>query len=271
MTRFETVELTPRVGTEIRADRETLLNGSRADELRDLLEARGVLIFRSLFFNDRDQKAFASTIGEVLPQGDDGISKITLDKSLNDTADYLRGAFYWHIDGASDDVPTRAAFLGAKTLSPTGGQTEFCNTYAAYDDLSDDEKQKIDGLKVIHSMENSQYYITPEPTYAELKGWHRLSEKIHPLVWTHGSGRKSLLLGSTASQIVGMSLRDSRELLVKFRDHATQRHNVYQHEWTEGDLLIWDNTGTMHRVLPYAIDSGRMMHRTTLVGEEQVA
>jgi alpha-ketoglutarate-dependent taurine dioxygenase len=46
---------------------------------------------------------------------------------------------------------------------------------------------------------------------------------------------------------------------------------VCHHEWQLGDLLIWDNTGTMHRVLPYALDSGRMMYRTTLVGEERVA
>jgi alpha-ketoglutarate-dependent taurine dioxygenase len=56
--------------------------------------------------------------------------------------------------------------------------------------------------------------------------------------------------------------------LARLRDWATQPEYVYRHDWHVGDLLIWSNTGTMHRVLPYAFDSGRLMHRTILAGEE---
>jgi len=45
----------------------------------------------------------------------------------------------------------------------------------------------------------------------------------------------------------------------------------YRHEWQEGDLVIWDNCGCMHRVVPYDENSGRRMHRTTIMGEERVA
>jgi alpha-ketoglutarate-dependent taurine dioxygenase len=90
-------------------------------------------------------------------------------------------------------------------------------------------------------------------------------------VWTHQSGRKSLVLGSTTSHIEGMTPEAGRALLARLEEWSTQPRFVYRHEWKLGDLLIWDNTGTMHRVLPYAIDSGRMMHRTTLVGEERLA
>jgi alpha-ketoglutarate-dependent taurine dioxygenase len=45
---------------------------------------------------------------------------------------------------------------------------------------------------------------------------------------------------------------------------------VYRHGWSLGDILIWDNTGTLHRVVPYAADSGRLMHGTTLFGEEAI-
>jgi alpha-ketoglutarate-dependent taurine dioxygenase len=67
-----------------------------------------------------------------------------------------------------------------------------------------------------------------------------------------------------------MDLDASRALIERLERWSTQPKYVYRHEWKLGDLLIWDNTGTMHRVLPYAIDSGRMMHRTTLVGEEEL-
>ncbi len=262
---------TPRIGTEIKADRETLLGGSEAKEIRHLLEERGVLIFRNFNFSDGEQLAFSKTLGEVLPQGEKGIFKITLDKNENAGAEYLKGSFYWHIDGATDDVPNRAALLNARRLSATGGQTEFANTYAAYADLPESEKKSLEKLRVVHCFENAQRMVNPEPSYAELQMWQLKTPKTHPLVWKHRSGRKSLVLGATASHIEGMSLEEGRALLCRLLEWATQRQFVYQHQWTPGDLLMWDNTGTMHRVLPYPLDSGRLMHRTTLVGEEALA
>jgi alpha-ketoglutarate-dependent taurine dioxygenase len=263
--------LTPRIGAEIKADRETLLAGSEAKEIRRLLEERGVLIFRNYNFADEEQLAFSKTLGEVLPQGQKGIMKITLDKNENAGAEYLKGSFYWHIDGASDDVPTLAALLNARRLSATGGQTEFANTYAAYEDLPETEKKSFEKLRVVHAFENAQRMVNPEPSYAELQMWQRVTPKTHPLVWKHRSGRKSLVLGATASHIEGMSLEEGRALLCRLLEWSTQRKFVYQHQWAMGDLLMWDNTGTMHRVLPYALDSGRLMHRTTLAGEEALA
>jgi alpha-ketoglutarate-dependent taurine dioxygenase len=265
------VDLTPRIGTEIKTDVDTLLSGRHAAEIRETLEQRGVLIFRGLHLTKPQQKEFGATLGKVQGMGGDGIMPITLDKKINAfVADYLKGSFYWHIDGASEDVPNFAALLNAHVLSPTGGQTLFTNTYAAWDDLPDDEKAQIEHLRVVHSMETSQRLFVPQPTYEELLRWQERKPKVHPLVWTHQSGRKSLILGATASHIEGMSLEAGRLLLCKLQEWATQPQFVYRHEWQVGDLLIWDNTGTMHRVEPYEEDSGRLMSRTTLEGEEAV-
>ncbi|MFT4046409.1 MAG: TauD/TfdA family dioxygenase [Solimonas sp.] len=268
---FKTIALTPNVGSEIQSDADTLLSGQHAAEIRDLLAQRGVLIFRKLFLDGPQQVAFAKTLGDVLPQGEDYIMKISLDPRESPGAEYLKGSFYWHIDGATDEVPTRAALLTAKKLSPTGGQTEFCNTYAAYEALPDDEKKAFEQLRIVHSFETAQRMVNPEPSWPELQMWQRMPPRRHPLVWTHQSGRKSLVLGATASHVDGMGLEEGRALLCRVLEWATQRQFVYSHEWQVGDLLIWDNTGVMHRVLPYAFDSGRMMHRTTLVGEEALA
>ena len=98
----------------------------------------------------------------------------------------------------------------------------------------------------------------------------RIGVKEHPLVWRHRSGRKSLVLGMTVDHVADVSERDSRTLVDELTAHATRRENVYRHEWTVGDLLIWDNCGVMHRAVPYAKDSGRLMHRTTLCGTEAI-
>jgi alpha-ketoglutarate-dependent taurine dioxygenase len=52
---------------------------------------------------------------------------------------------------------------------------------------------------------------------------------------------------------------------------STQPQFVVRHHWQVGDLVVWDNTGLLHRALPYSRDSRRLMHRTTLVGDEEVA
>jgi alpha-ketoglutarate-dependent taurine dioxygenase len=268
---FTPVPLAPRIGTEIKSDKATLLSGAHSAEIRRLLGERGVLIFRKLFLDGPEQVAFARTIGDVLPQGENYILKISLDKNENAGAEYLKGSFYWHIDGATDDVPTRAALLTAKKLSDIGGQTEFANTYAAFEDLPESEQQALSKLRIVHSFEMAQRMVNPEPAYSELQIWQRMKPKIHPLVWKHQSGRKSLVLGATASHVEGMALEEGRALLCRLREWTAQPQFVYQHQWQVGDLLIWDNTGVMHRVQPYPLDSGRMMHRTTLVGEEALA
>ena len=286
---LKTVKLTPRIGTEIIADAKTLLGGGAvAAEIRALLEERGVLVVRGLNLDDKQQLAFAKTLGAVRlgnvrktteeggvavgKESEDGIFKVTFDKAENPLyAEYLIGSFCWHMDGTWEDVPPLASILTPRILSPTGGQTEFTNTYAAYEDLPDTDKKLLEGLKIIHTMEANYREVVPNPTPQQVKDWHSYPNKIHPLVWRHRSGRKSLALSSSAAQIVGLSEKDGEALLRRLWAWVTQPQYIYQHQWKMGDMLIWDNTGTMHRVLRYDLDCGRRLHRVTLDGEEALA
>jgi alpha-ketoglutarate-dependent taurine dioxygenase len=126
-------------------------------------------------------------------------------------------------------------------------------------------------LRVMHSAWNTLFYYDPEPKIETLRGMMRIGDRELPLVWTHRSGRKSLVIGATARHIVDMDFKKSVELLVQLRDWATQPQFVYRHTWSVGDLVIWDNTGTMHRATPYDPYSGRLLHRTKLEGEEAFA
>ena len=267
-----TKNLTPRIATEIRADKETLLRGAHAAEIRELLEQRGVLVFPQIHFTDEEQIRFTQTLGTFAPElRGEQVYKITLDTKLNAQADYLKGSLYWHLDGTMNEVPILASLLSSKVLAPSGGDTEFCNTYAAYDDLSEAEKQQFARLRVMHSAWNTLFYYDPEPSIETLRGMMAIGDRELPLVWTHRSGRRSLVIGCTARHIVDMDFKKSAELLVQLRDWATQPQFVYRHKWSVGDLVIWDNTGTMHRATPYDPNSGRMLHRTKLEGEEAFA
>ncbi|MFX4087321.1 TauD/TfdA dioxygenase family protein [Sphingobium fuliginis] len=277
LSRFEVTDVSPRIGCTIEADKETLLSGAKVQEIREILERRGVIVFPEINLSDEEQIAFTHTLGifaheEGEGNGDkDVVYPITMDETINPIASYLKGAFFWHLDGTMSDKPILASIMSAHALASEGGETEFCNTYAAWDDLPDGEKADLEKLKVVHSVWRSQLYWKPEPSYAEIKQWQGRGSNTLPLVWKHRSGRQSLVLGATAQQIEGLSFAESEALLVRLRDWATQPQFVYRHEWKLGDMVIWDNTGTMHRAMPYAMDSGRLMHRTKLEGEEAFA
>jgi len=67
-----------------------------------------------------------------------------------------------------------------------------------------------------------------------------------------------------------MPLAEGRALLARLLEWTAQPAFTYRHQWQEGDLVIWDNCGALHRVIPYASDSGRTMHRTSVAGVEAV-
>jgi alpha-ketoglutarate-dependent taurine dioxygenase len=210
-------------------------------------------------------------MGTVRPEGERGVYKVTLDTRVSPKADYLKGSFLWHLDGTHDDVPVFASLLSGRVLSKVGGRTEFANSYLAYDELPQATKDRIADLKVVHSVETSMRRADVAATEENVQTWRRLPDKTHKLVWTHKSGRKSLVIGCHADHVVGMDRDAGQALLQELLAWTTQPRFLYRHEWDVGDLVIWDNTGVLHRAEPYPADSGRLMHRTTLMGEEAFA
>ena len=156
---FEVTQVKPLIGAVVNSDKETLLSGRHAKEIRKLLEDRGVIVFSKIDFTEEEQVEFTKTLGKFAREMTGDTFKITMDKKINPMADYTRGAFYWHIDGTMDRIPLFASMLTAKKLAPTGGNTEFCNTYAAWDALPEEEKAELENLKVVHSLVNAQLFV----------------------------------------------------------------------------------------------------------------
>lgn len=263
--------LKPRVGSEIIIDRDDFLSGKYAEDIQTLLVERSALVFPDMHLTADEQLQFARTIGEVFLVGGKETQNISLDKEINPVADYTRGAFFWHIDGANDLIPAKATMLSVQIMPEDGqGDTLVANTYAAYADLPDEEKARLEGIKVRHALEASQRLINPQPSVAELERWRTHPSRTHPLVWHHRHGKPSLLIGATCFYVEDMSPEDSAMLLCRLMEWATQPQYVYRHQWRPGDFLLFDNTGTMHRASEYPLDSKRLMLRTTLHGEEPV-
>ena len=277
-------ELSPRMGSRVDIDKAALLRGAHAPELRALLDRRGVLLFRGIAPSDEELRAIAGTLGELrigtgrrasdgkaLTEGDGGVLKVSLDPEVNpDYARFLIGNHLWHMDGTYEEIPPLATLFTPLRLSRTGGDTCFANTYAAYEDLPEAEKAALADLRVVHTMQAALFPAKRDCSPEEFAVWASYPQRSHPLVWRHRSGRTSLMLSTSGAWVEGMHPAESHDLLQRLMAHATQDRYVYRHQWQLGDLVIWDNTGAMHRVLPFDRESGREFHRCTLNGEEPV-
>jgi alpha-ketoglutarate-dependent taurine dioxygenase len=270
------------IGSRVSWDsREDLFTAEAAEAIRAKVEERTVVVFPELNLTDEEQLKITDLMGGTVrltarnnqQDNNEDVYQVTLDEKINPQPEYVLGTFFWHMDGITVDMPPPFATLLSCRIAPDkGGETEFASTYAAYEGLSNDDKEDLEGMKAVHSVRASLSPIAdaiPEKHREKVLGIGLIKE--HPLVWTHESGRKSMVIGTTADHVVGMNVPAGRALLIRLQEWAAQPAFSLRHKWTKGDFVIWDNTGAMHRAIPYDKSTGRMMHRTSIAGTEVVA
>jgi alpha-ketoglutarate-dependent taurine dioxygenase len=267
--------ISPRIGARVRVDPSLLCHADVVRRCLELLEECCVLVFPQVGLSDQEQLAFTDQLGtrvnfwRDVPGGnatEQDVYKLTLDPLVNDRPEFVQASFFWHMDGLTADSPVpKATVLSARRISLKGGQTDFANTYAAYETLPEEEKAEIAELRAMHSPAAGFRLIVgslPEDKPAPQSGHY--SAREHPIVCTHADGRKSLVIGNSADYIVGMPIPDGRALLARLVEWTAQPVFRYRHQWEVGDLVVWNNRATLHRVIPYDVQSGRVMHRTVV-------
>jgi alpha-ketoglutarate-dependent 2,4-dichlorophenoxyacetate dioxygenase len=178
--------------------------------------------------------------------------------------EYNRANLMFHADSTYNDLPTTWSLLLAHTIPENGGNTQFIDTRAVYDDLPDTLRQRLEGLKGVHDLWHShragQYFEVTD-------AMRRLMPPVeHDIVRTLPNGRHALCIGSHVVQIAGWSADDSRALLDELYAFATQSRYIYSHRWNKGDLVIWDNRTSLHRAAPWQDDGQvRDLRRTTIL------
>jgi len=257
--------------------------------IRGGMDEYAVLVFRDQPFTDAEQLDFAERLDGVLHTklgisalqknrlGNEALGDISnLDengeimKSDNRRRMYGLGNRLWHTDASFQDPAGRYSMLSAKVVPPVDADTEYADMRAAYDALPEDEKARLEGLRVHHSIAYSRQTLGFEFSESEQDA---LKGAIHPLVRTiPRSKRRSLYVASHASRIIDWPVPEGRLLLRDLIEHATRPEFVYRHQWHVGDLVIWDNRATMHRAR--AFDDAkhrRELRRVTTLDVEQPA
>jgi alpha-ketoglutarate-dependent 2,4-dichlorophenoxyacetate dioxygenase len=250
------------------------IDADLAAEIDHALATHGVLVFRSQPLDDDAQQAFIEKFGppvvtqlKEIASGHPHFYDVgTVDSEGNPIdADSVKGQYLlanqlWHTDGSQNQPPIRLTALHARVLPPMPPPTEYADMRAAWDDLPSQTKDEIDGLQVEHSIYWSRMKIGmsmddfSEETRAARKPVQHPLVRVHPL-----NGLKSLYLASHASHVLGWPVDKGRALVERLTEHATQPKYVYAHQWEPNDLVMWDDSWTMHRATPYQEKHPRMM------------
>jgi taurine dioxygenase len=178
----------------------------------------------------------------------------------------------WHTDMSYSNTIAFANVLYAikvpRRNGKTLGSTAFCNMHAAYEGLPEDVKKRLDGTTVLHDfnkfwdmMRRERGSKRPALTEAQRAAKPPVS---HPIFLTHPlTGRKVLYANPGYSiRINELPEKESSEMLEYLFAHQTRAEYQYVFSWTEGDVLMWEDFGTIHNAIPdYGPDEPRLIKR----------
>ena len=276
---FDAQPLTPSLGARIEG---LVLADAMADQTFDALYA-AFLRYQVLLFPPQEvppdrQVAFARRFGEVQihvmnQYHADGYPELyrlsNLDEHGRPNGRHPdKGTLAWHTDGSWQRRTGQATIIYGEVMPETGGETHFCDTYGGYERLDAAWKRRIEGLRAIHNLDFSRTRRHGEDPMTEAQK-RAVPPVDHPIARTHPeTGRRCLFLGDHAESIVGMPYDEGRELIETLNALAVHPDLTYEHRWTAGELILWDNRCTMHRATAYdPATQGRVIRRCTVIGE----
>ena len=250
----------------------TLLNRALAEHLLVVVPGERMtpsqtLAFAKAFGTPRTQLLRYKRTGDV-PEVSVMVSTLMADGTTDKTA--IR-AEDWHTDDSYFAIPAKATLLHGIEIPSRGGSTWFCNLHSVYEALSEQLRRRIDGMRAIHGYDTPRARNRPSArTPQEIA---ETPDVEHPLVRTHPeTGRKAVYLNpNRLDRIVGLERAESDALLDELADEARKPQHHFGHVWQAGDIVIWDNRATMHRVdVDYPLGERRIMQRVLIEGEKPV-
>lgn len=258
-----------RLGARVEgADLRTPPTPAFAEEVRALLDEHLVLVFPEQHLDDEQHLAFALAfgrpyvhpIGRVLGRTEAGVEHIV------DSVERPPYQDRWHTDVSWDTEPPVYGTLRAIELPPRGGDTIWTNQYAAYDALSPVMQRVIEPLEAWHDMGEARAFTTKTNADIVARTHEQFPGATHPVVGVHPrTGRRYLNVNKEfTSHIVGMTREESDGILRVLFDHATNPNFQMRHQWTVGDVVIWDERCTLHFAVADYLPHRREMARVAV-------
>ena len=275
---FQTQRLSPGFGLEARGvDVSRPLSEVEFAELEHTFFRAQVLVLREQSLTPAQYVAFARRFGPPEPHvidqfhhpDDPNILILSNRKKNGEPVGLADAGTYFHTDYSYLEVPARATMLYSIEVPKSGGNTLFANQYAAFDDLTDAMKRRIETLIAVHhygnrKVEDEMSRVAASPLTTEQKA--KMPLITHPIVRPHPvTGRKALYAVSGSSYgIVGMPEDEAVALLDELAAHATQPKYVYSLAYRLGDVVMWDNASLLHSATLTDPDDPRTLWRITV-------
>jgi taurine dioxygenase len=265
--------LSPQIGARITGiDCSRPLSSDEVAALRAAWLEHLVVFLPDQSLTADEQAAFAAQFGE-LTVGHPVEPPLAEDRRVHPIDSAYGSTDFWHTDVTFMPRPPMGSILRAVELPATGGDTMWCTTREAYDDLAPPIQRMCDELTAIHYDE----FYAARVAAGEGNEWdgkpvERLLPVSHPVVRVHPeTGRKALFVNPKFTVgLGGMAGAQADGLLRMLYDHMTQPQYVVRHRWESGMLAFWDNRATMHYGVRDYGDAHRVMHRVTLRGDRPV-
>jgi taurine dioxygenase len=235
-----------------------------------------VLAFRDQHLTPHQLLVAVGLFGEIFPQHDSRfalpecplVHYISNQDSYPDGRRYIPGEGF-HTDHSNALRPPKATVLHAVSLPDRGGDTQYVNMHVAYDDLPEDTKRCLEGLRAVHVYQSR--HSTRKLMKLSPEGRSAVPDRVsHPIVRIHPeSGCKAIYLNPIRIEgIVGMPEAAALTLLADLLEHATQEKYQYRHQWQPGDLVMWDNRSLLHKANgDYDMSQLRYLYRIMLQGD----
>jgi taurine dioxygenase len=267
--------LSPAIGAEIiGVDLRAPLSDAQFGQILDAWHRNCVLLFRNQHLDTADQLRFAERFGELSKvinnhSHNSGHPSVMLVSNIRKDGKLIGGLpdgeMYFHSDQCYVERPIKGTTLYAIELPRQGGNTLFANMYLAYEALPAEAQERIAGLKAMNV-----YDYANNPTMRGATIREGVPHYAHPVVRTHpDTGRKALFVNRLMTDhILDMPRQESDELLAFLFDHQEQRRFVYEHVWSVGDLLLWDNRCSLHARTDFDPRERRLLRRVAILGEK---
>ena len=246
-------------------------------QLKQALRDRHILIFKDQKLSDQELLNFALYFGALFVPSDEipvlaskpGETPVVIPISNVDGGYTGTGELTFHSDHKWTPTPSSGSLLYALEIPSQGGDTYWLNTNLAYEALDEATKERIADLQLITYNPFLQDRNAPRPLYRLDKNIPLISPIFpHPLVRTHPeSGKKHLYLdAATEVEIVGLEPEEGSKLIEQLRQHLNQPKFYYQHKWSVGDIVYWDNQATLHYRQAFDPNERRVLKRVSLAG-----
>lgn len=249
-------------------------------ELLQALGRHGVLSYPGQKLTAQQLKAFSENFGQLEisvanAYQEPGIPEVMVLSNIVENGKPLGLADAgqdWHTDMSYNRMIAFTNVLyGIQIPQRNGeslGNTAFCNMHAAYDDLPYFWKEKLDGMTATHDFNKfwEKMRSVPGSTRPPLTPEQRAARPpvSQPVFLEHPITRRKVLYVNPgyAIRINELSQEDSDQALQFLFEHQTQKKYQYSHKWKVGDVLMWDNMGTVHNAIPdYRADEPRLIKR----------